>query len=155
MDRPRLAHHRYRQRFRLERNQIAFQYKQPIELQYIRWWHRLCRSGYKEHEHVLQLSKGIVYAENKKKLKKENRFFIFSHIFVSSHPKSPENPTPYATTMIIGASSTETTCMKTSGSSTDQDSGTHSPNSEGINPHCGGPNGPAGKHNYHQYPPGE
>ncbi|XP_073845114.1 roundabout guidance receptor 1 [Musca autumnalis] len=67
--------------------------------------------------------------------------------------KSPENPTPYATTMIIGASSTETTCMKTSGSSTDQDSGTHSPNSEGINPHCGGPNGPLGKHNYHQYPP--
>ncbi|KAM7342001.1 roundabout guidance receptor 1 isoform 2-T7 [Cochliomyia hominivorax] len=66
--------------------------------------------------------------------------------------KSPENPTPYATTMIIGASSTETTCMKTSGSSTDQDSGTHSPNSEGINPHCP-PNGPTAKHNYHQYPP--
>lgn len=56
--------------------------------------------------------------------------------------------------MIIGASSTETTCMKTSGSSTDQDSGTHSPNSEGINQHCGGPTGPSGKHNYHQYPPG-
>ncbi|XP_065367067.1 roundabout homolog 2 isoform X1 [Calliphora vicina] len=66
--------------------------------------------------------------------------------------KSPENPTPYATTMIIGASSTETTCMKTSGSSTDQDSGTHSPNSEGINPHCP-PNGPTAKHSYHQYPP--
>lgn len=55
--------------------------------------------------------------------------------------------------MIIGASSTETTCMKTSGSSTDQDSGTHSPNSDGINAHCP-PNGPTAKHNYHQYPPG-
>lgn len=76
-------------------------------------------------------------------------FFVFLIIF-----QSPENPTPYATTMIIGASSTETTCMKTSGSSTDQDSGTHSPNSEGINQHCA-PSAPAAKHNYHQYPPGK
>ncbi|XP_037954600.1 protein sax-3 isoform X2 [Teleopsis dalmanni] len=76
--------------------------------------------------------------------------------------KSPENPTPYATTMIIGASSTETTCMKTSSSSTDQDSGTHSPHSDGTTPQCTGggnaviaglPGGPNTKHSYHQYPP--
>ncbi|KAL9916311.1 roundabout guidance receptor 1 isoform 4-T5 [Glossina fuscipes fuscipes] len=68
--------------------------------------------------------------------------------------KSPENPTPYATTMIIGTSSTETTCLKTSGSSTDQDSGTHSPNSEGITTNvCASNSAVSSKHNYHQYPP--
>ncbi|XP_049308729.1 protein sax-3 isoform X1 [Bactrocera dorsalis] len=73
--------------------------------------------------------------------------------------KSPENPTPYATTMIVGASSTETTCMKTSSSSTDQDSGTNSPHSDGNAPQCVGANAPgvpivgSGKHNYHPYPP--
>uniref|UniRef100_W8BH41 Roundabout-2 n=1 Tax=Ceratitis capitata TaxID=7213 RepID=W8BH41_CERCA len=78
--------------------------------------------------------------------------------------KSPENPTPYATTMIVGASSTETTCMKTSSSSTDQDSGTNSPHSDSNTPQCGGGGGGAasvpvmptagsGKHGYHPYPP--
>ncbi|XP_067632868.1 protein sax-3 isoform X2 [Eurosta solidaginis] len=74
--------------------------------------------------------------------------------------KSPENPTPYATTMIVGASSTETTCMKTSSSSTDQDSGTHSPHSDGNAQQCAGsgtttvmPSAGNAKHNYHQYPP--
>ncbi|XP_055837624.1 roundabout homolog 2 isoform X2 [Episyrphus balteatus] len=63
--------------------------------------------------------------------------------------KSPENPTPYATTMIIGTSSTET-CLKTSSSSNDQDSGTHSPHSDAAPPQC---YAAQNKHNYHQYPP--
>ncbi|XP_055387445.1 roundabout homolog 2 [Condylostylus longicornis] len=65
--------------------------------------------------------------------------------------KSPDNPTPYATTMIIGATSTDNCIKNTSNNSTDHDSGTHSPHSD--QPPQGyivaGPN----KHNYHQYPP--
>lgn len=82
----------------------------------------------------------------KKERKKKMKCFRF---------QSPENPTPYATTMIVGTSSTETTCLKTSGSSTDQDSGTHSPNSEGVTTNvCASNNAVSSKHNYHQYPPG-
>lgn len=58
--------------------------------------------------------------------------------------QTPENPTPYATTMIIGSSADG--FIKTSSSSTDQDSGTHSPHSE---MHHGGY-----KPNYHQFSAG-
>ncbi|CAD7078040.1 unnamed protein product [Hermetia illucens] len=70
--------------------------------------------------------------------------------------KSPDNPTPYATTMIIGTSSTDS-CMKNSSSSNEQSSsGTHSPHSDPSQGY-GGIQGSGGKHmqghNYHQYPP--
>ncbi|XP_017959892.1 protein sax-3 isoform X1 [Drosophila navojoa] len=45
--------------------------------------------------------------------------------------KSPDNPTPYATTMIIGTSSSET-CTKATSLSADKDSGTHSPYSDAF-----------------------
>ncbi|EDW74310.1 uncharacterized protein Dwil_GK21847 [Drosophila willistoni] len=51
--------------------------------------------------------------------------------------KSPDNPTPYATTMIIGTSSSET-CTKATSLSADKDSGTHSPYSDAFAAQQGG-----------------
>ncbi|XP_043641431.1 protein sax-3 isoform X2 [Drosophila teissieri] len=63
--------------------------------------------------------------------------------------KSPDNPTPYATTMIIGTSSSET-CTKTTSISADKDSGTHSPYSDAFAGQA--PAVPVVKSNYLQYP---
>ncbi|KAH8327288.1 hypothetical protein KR074_009350 [Drosophila pseudoananassae] len=63
--------------------------------------------------------------------------------------KSPDNPTPYATTMIIGTSSSET-CTKATSLSADKDSGTHSPYSDAFAGQPAVP--PVVKSNYLQYP---
>ncbi|XP_033251435.1 protein sax-3-like isoform X3 [Drosophila miranda] len=63
--------------------------------------------------------------------------------------KSPDNPTPYATTMIIGTASGET-CTKPTSLSTDKDSGTHSPYSDAFAGQ--GAVAPVSKSNYLQYP---
>jgi len=63
--------------------------------------------------------------------------------------QSPDNPTPYATTMIIGTSSSET-CTKATSLSADKDSGTHSPYSDAFAGQA--PAVPLVKSNYLQYP---
>ncbi|KAM8711248.1 hypothetical protein ACLKA7_000395 [Drosophila subpalustris] len=69
--------------------------------------------------------------------------------------KSPDNPTPYATTMIIGTSSSES-CTKATSLSADKDSGTHSPYSDAFNAAQGAAAAAAAaasnKSNYLQYP---
>ncbi|XP_022231889.2 protein sax-3 isoform X1 [Drosophila obscura] len=63
--------------------------------------------------------------------------------------KSPDNPTPYATTMIIGTSSGEN-CTKPTSLSADKDSGTHSPYSDAFAGQ--GAVAPVSKSSYLQYP---
>ncbi|XP_060653021.1 LOW QUALITY PROTEIN: protein sax-3 [Drosophila nasuta] len=68
--------------------------------------------------------------------------------------KSPDNPTPYATTMIIGTSSSET-CTKATSLSADKDSGTHSPYSDAFTAQGAAAVAAAAasnKSNYLQYP---
>ncbi|XP_030384550.1 roundabout homolog 2 isoform X2 [Scaptodrosophila lebanonensis] len=65
--------------------------------------------------------------------------------------KSPDNPTPYATTMIIGTSSSET-CTKATSLSADKDSGTHSPYSDAYTAQGAIAGAVGTKSNYLQYP---